>query len=151
MAVGGIGGVAGAIITRRLARRLGTARVLVLAALASGLSGLLLPLTSAGPAVAFYIVGAAVSGAGKSSGTVIIASFRQAYCPPRILGRVITTQRIFGYGTVPLGALPAGGLSTALGVRAALWAVIISALSGTLLLTPAIRADRNLPQAAAAA
>jgi len=47
---------------------------------------------------------------------------------------------------IPLGALLAGALGTALGVRDALWIVqVIFAASGLLLLTPRIRAVRDLP------
>jgi hypothetical protein len=63
-----------------------------------------------------------------------------------MLGRIIAGQRVLAYGTIPLGALLAGGLGTALGVRNALWAVLgVNALSGTFLLTPAIRSAKNLP------
>jgi predicted MFS family arabinose efflux permease len=146
VAAGGAGAVAGALMIRPLTERLGTARALILAALGSGLAGLLLPLTRPGPAVAFYIIGAAVMSAGTAGGSVIIVSFRQAYCPRLMLGRIITSQRILAYGTIPLGALVAGGLSTVIGVRDALWVILaIYALSGTLLLTPTIRANKNLP------
>ena len=79
-------------------------------------------------------------------GNVIIGSFRQRYCPPSLLGRVTASMRFLGYGMVPLGALLAGALGTALGVRDALWIVqVIFAASGLLLLTPRIRAARDLP------
>jgi predicted MFS family arabinose efflux permease len=146
----GVGGVAGAMAARRVARRLGTARTLLLAALGTGLFGLLIPLTGQGPRVLFYIVGSAVVGAGITGGGVIIVSFRQAYCPRTVLGRVITSQRVLVFGTMPLGALLAGGLGTALGVRNALWVILaIYVLSGALLLTPAISADKNLPSGSA--
>ena len=49
------------------------------------------------------------------------------------------------FGTIPLGALIAGGLGTALGVRAALWVTLTGyALSGTLL-TRDLRAHKDLP------
>jgi len=149
IAAGGVGGIAGAIITRRMAQRHGTARMLLLTALGSGAAGLLLPLARPGPAVAFFITGVALMGAAKASGSIIIVSFRQAYCPPGMLGRIIAGQRVLVYGTIPLGALLAGGLGTAFGVRNALWAVLgMNALSGTFLLTYAIRSAKNLPSAA---
>ena len=79
-------------------------------------------------------------------GNVIIGSFRQAYCPPPMLGRVTASMRFLGYGAVPLGALLAGALGTALGVRDALWVVQAAfAASGLLLLTRDMRTVRNLP------
>lgn len=65
---------------------------------------------------------------------------------PSLLGRVTASMRFLSYGMIPLGALLAGALGTALGVRDALWIVqVIFAASGLLLLTPRIRAARDLP------
>jgi hypothetical protein len=55
------------------------------------------------------------------------------------------------FGAVPLGALLAGALGTALGVRNGLWAdLALYAASGSLLLTRTIRTARDLPRAPAA-
>ncbi len=150
MATGGIGGVLGALVAGRLARWLGTARALLLAsALGTGLFGLLIPLTGTGPKVAYYVIGAAVVAAGIVVGNIIIGSFRQAYCPPEMLGRVAASMRFLAFGAIPLGALLAGGLGTALGVRNALWVILtIYALSGMLLLTRGIRTCKDMPNTA---
>lgn len=146
MAIGGIGGVIGAVVVRRMATRFGSARVLLLSALGTGLSGLLIPLTRPGGGVAFYVIGWAAEAAGVAMGSIIAASFRQAYCPPAMLGRVTASMRFLGFGVGPFGALAAGGLGTAFGIRPALWIMLgIDALSGTVLLTPAIRSRKNLP------
>lgn len=150
MATTGVGGIVGAVVSRRVAKRLGTAYALLLGMLGSGLFALLIPLTAPGPEATFYIVGSAVQVAGQTIGNVILASFRQAYCPPSMLGRVTASQRFLVYGTIPLGALTAGGLGTALGIHNALWAMCsLYALSGTVLLTRAIRADKSLPETTA--
>jgi predicted MFS family arabinose efflux permease len=147
MATGGIGGVLGALAAGGLARWLGTARALLLtSALGTGLFGLLIPLTGTGPKVVYYVIGAAVVAAGIVVGNIIIGSFRQAYCPPEMLGRVAASMRFLAFGAIPLGALLAGGLAVALGVRNALWAILaLYALSGVLLLTRGIRTRRDLP------
>lgn len=147
MATGGIGGVLGALVAGRLVRRLGTARALLwTSALGTGLFGLLIPLTGTGPKVAYYVIGAAVVAAGIVVGNIIIGSFRQAYCPPEMLGRVAASMRFLAFGAIPLGALLAGGLGAALGVRNALWVILtIYALSGMLLLTRGIRTCKDLP------
>jgi predicted MFS family arabinose efflux permease len=151
MATGGIGGMLGALAAGRLARWLGTARALLLtSALGTGLFGLLIPLTGTGPKVVYYVIGAAVVAAGIVVGNIIIGSFRQAYCPPEMLGRVAASMRFLAFGAIPLGALLAGGLAVALGVRNALWVILaIYALSGMLLLTRGIRTRRDLPGAPA--
>lgn len=152
MAAGGVGGVLGALAARRFARWLGTARTVVACALGSGLFGLLIPLTAPGPLVACFAVGSAAVAAGAVIGNVVVGSFRQAYCPASMLGRVVASMRLVSFGTIPLGALLAGGLGTVLPVRAALWIVLaIYALSATLLLTRAFREDRDLPGGTAAA
>jgi hypothetical protein len=83
--------------------------------------------------------------AGIAAANVIAGSFRQQYCPPAMLGRVTAATRFLAFGMIPLGSLLAGALGTALGVRGGLWVVqAIFAVSGLLLLTPALRADRDL-------
>ena len=151
MATGGVGGLLGALAAGRLARWLGTARALLLtSALGTGLFGLLIPLTGTGPKVAYYVIGAAVVAAGIVVGNIIVGSFRQAYCPPEMLGRVAASMRFLAFGAIPLGALLAGGLAVALGVRDALWVILaLYALSGVLLLTRGIRTRRDLPGAPA--
>jgi predicted MFS family arabinose efflux permease len=150
MATTGVGGIAGAMLARRVARRLGTARALLINVLGGGLFALLIPLTGTGPRATFYIVGSAIVGAGGTAGNIILVSFRQTYCPPPMLGRVTASQRFLVYGTIPLGALIAGGLGTVLGVRNALWVMLsVFALSGTVLLTRAFRTDKNLPDTTA--
>jgi hypothetical protein len=146
MAAGGVGGLLGALIAPRLARAFGTARTLVLTTVASGLAGLLIPLTARGPRVAFFVVGSMLVAAAIVVGNVILGSFRQHYCPPALLGRVTASMRFLAYGMIPLGALLAGALGTALGARGGLWIVqAIFAGSAAFLLTPRIRSARNLP------
>ena len=51
-----------------------------------------------------------------------------------MLGRATASMRFLGFGSVPFGALAAGGLGTALGIRGALWVILgVDALSGTIL------------------
>ena len=151
LATGGIGGVLGALVARALAGWLGTARALLWSALAAGLSGLLIPLTGTGWRTGCYVIGATVVAATVVVAGIIVGSFRQAYCPPEMLGRVTASMRFVAFGGIPLGALLAGALGTALGVRNGLWVILaIYALAGALLLTGDIRKDRDLPAAPAA-
>jgi MFS family permease len=145
-ATGGIGGLAGALAAGRLARTFGSARTLVLVNLGSGLFSLLIPLTARGPRIACYVIGSVVVSGGIIATNVIAASFRQEYCPPSMLGRATASMRLVSFGAVPLGALLAGALGTALGVRNGLWVdLALYAASGSLLLTRRIRTARDLP------
>ena len=142
IAAGGVGSLPGALLAPRLARTLGTARALMLTSLGCGLAGLLIPLTGRGPRLACYVIGSALVAGGIAAGNVIAGSFRQRYCPPSLLGRATASMRFLVYGMIPLGALLAGALGAALGVRAALWIVQgIFAAAAVFLLTPRIRAD----------
>lgn len=145
-AVPGLGGVLGALVTRRVTVRYGTARSLLLATWLGMPAALLIPLTGAGPLLACYVVGALVAYTGMGIGNIIIAAFRQAHSPPGMCGRVTATQRFFIFATSPIGALAAGGLGTWLGIRPALWIMIgMAAASGSLLYTRALTAGRDLP------
>jgi predicted MFS family arabinose efflux permease len=146
IATSGLGGLLGALVARRLTRVLGTARTLLLTTLGSGLTGLLIPLTAKGPRIACYVAGSALVAGGIVIGNVILGSFRQAYCPPAMLGRVTASMRFLTFGAIPLGALLAGALGTVLGIRNGLWAVLaIFAASGLFLLSRDIRTARDLP------
>jgi MFS family permease len=151
LAVPGISGLLGALTARRLTGRMGTARALLLSALAALPFGLLIPLTQPGPALAFYITGTLIAATGTATASIIIASFRQAYSPPGKRGRVTATMSVLIAGTSPFGALLAGALGAAIGVRAALWILFsIAALSGTVLLTRALTHSPDLPATALA-
>jgi Na+/melibiose symporter-like transporter len=146
IATSGMGGLLGTLAARPLTRRLGSARTLIVTALGSGLSSLLIPLSAPGPRLACYVAGAAGVSAGLAIGNVILRSFRQAYCPPAMLGRVTASMGFLVQGAVPLGGLLAGALGTLLGIRDGLWAVLaIFAASGLLLLAR----ERDLPERSA--
>ena len=152
LAVSGFGGIGGALAARRLARRAGSARALLLCAAAGGLSGLLIPLAGPGPRAAFFAAGATTVSAAIAVSNIVIGSFRQAYCPPALLGRVTATMSLLVRAGIPLGALAAGAIAAAVGIRGALWVLMTCfALSAALLATPAIRSARNLPRQPAAA
>jgi cation transporter-like permease len=78
---------------------------------------------------------------------VIVDSFMQAYVSPDIFGRVISGTWAVAFAMMPVGALLAGVLATALGVRAALWILtaLIAASGLTFLLTP-MRHLHDLPR-----
>jgi predicted MFS family arabinose efflux permease len=147
----GFGGLLGALVARPLGRRFGTARA-VLIADAGGLSfALLLPLTAAGPRLAFASVAMICAACGVVIGNVIVVSFVQTYVPPDILGRVTSATRAVSFAMMPVGALLAGTLATALGVRGALWILTaLIAASGLLYLLTPMRHLRDLPQRPAA-
>jgi predicted MFS family arabinose efflux permease len=148
LAASGFGGVTGALATGQIIRRYGTARGLLVTAFAGMPFSLLIPLAGPGWRLAFFPLGAMIAFSSMTAATVILSSFRQAYCPPDMLGRVVATMRFLLYGASPIGALLGGILATWLGTRNALWITLTATvLSGLLLTARTFREDRDLPQA----
>jgi predicted MFS family arabinose efflux permease len=149
LAVPGVSGVVSALTARRLAARAGAARALLLAALAMIPFGLLIPLAGPGPRLAWYVAGTLIAATGTAVASIIVFSFKQRYAPREMLGRVSATSQVLLYATSPLGAVAAGALGNAIGVRPALWIMLtIAALSGLILLTPALTRHHDLPEQA---
>ena len=147
LSLASLGGVAGAMLSGPVVRRLGSARGLFALEVASGLSALLIPLTTGGAGLAWLVVGNAGVAAFVVAGNVISASFRQRYCPPELLGRVTASMRVLNYGTMPVAAVVAGALATAVGLRTTMWVGTAGVLAAALLLLvgPLTR-SRDLPE-----
>ena len=106
---------------------------------------LLIPLAAPSRLVPVVVGGVAVS-AGVVAGNVVKDSFRQAYAPRHLLGRVITGMQFVNYGAMPLGALLGGLLGTVLGLRPTVWFMTATfVLANGLLLTGPLRRHRDLP------
>ncbi|GIF73642.1 MFS transporter [Asanoa siamensis] len=141
-----LGGVLGAATGSALGRRLGTARTLLAAALLTPPFGLLLPLAEPGWRLALGIAGLAVLVAGLSAGNVVKGSFRQAYVPHGLLGRVTVSMQLLNYGTIPLGALIGGALGATVGLRATIWLTMAAVVAaGWIVLFGPLRHSRDLP------
>ncbi|SMC88986.1 MFS transporter [Lentzea albidocapillata] len=147
LTAGGLGGITGALLATKIASRFGNARALVLTELFTAPFGLLIPFTTKGSGLVLFIAGMIITGLGVSVSNVITSSFRQAYCPPHLLGRVITSTRFLTYGVLPVGAITGGTLATALDTRTAVFVVCLGqALIVSLLLASPIRKHRSLPE-----
>ncbi|WP_344117869.1 MFS transporter [Streptomyces blastmyceticus] len=149
-AVGGAGGVLGALLVRRCVARFGTARSLLLFELGVPALAPLTALTTRGAGLVFFVVGYAAVSLGVVAGNVIKAGFIQGYCASGVLGRVTACSAFLNYGTLPLGALAAGGLGTWLGLRTTMWLLTVGMpLAALILYCSPIRARRDLPVRAA--
>ncbi|RKT54242.1 MFS transporter [Saccharothrix australiensis] len=149
LALAGSGAVLGALAVRRFTARTGTARGLLLIALCTAPFALLMPLSTGGVGLLWFVVGGFVLDAGIAAVNVIIGSFRQRYCPREVLGRVTASMRTVSNGALPLGALLGGALGTFLDLRAAMWVAAASQLVCVVfLLTRHLRRLRDLPVAA---
>ncbi|WP_406278982.1 MFS transporter [Embleya sp. NBC_00896] len=146
IAIGSIGGVAGAFVGRRVAARIGTARATIAFELGLPVLVLLVPLTGEGVRLVLFAVGNFAMVAGVVAGNVIKAGFQQRYCPPRLLGRMTASMQFINYGTIPLGAVLAGTLGSTIGVRPTVWVMAAAIPSAALILlfSPVAR-HRDLP------
>ncbi|PAZ16947.1 MFS transporter [Streptomyces sp. SA15] len=144
---GSTGGIVGALVATRVSRRFGTARGLLLLQVATAPFALLLPMTTAGPGLLLFAMGAFLVGIGISVANIVVGSFRQAYCPPHMLGRVVATAMMINHSTIPLGSLLGGVLGDAVGYRPAMWITTgLVAPSWLILAASPMRRERDLPQ-----
>jgi MFS family permease len=121
IAVASLGGVAGGVMSGRLSRLIGSARIIWVSMLVLGLPQLLVPLAEPGWRLALFPIGLAASSFSAVVYNVAQVSYRQAICPPRLLGRMNAAVRWVVWGTLPLGGLLGGVFGAWLGVRATLW------------------------------
>jgi MFS family permease len=148
MALSSVGGVAGAAVAPRLARRFGTARAFIGCELVASPAALLVPLAAPGPRAALFAVGGFLVIAGVVGGNVLNATWSQTYIPRELRGRVSTCSGLVNYGGIPLGALCAGVLATALGTHDSMWVMTgLLALCPALLLVSPLRGRRDFPAA----
>ncbi|WP_043791597.1 MFS transporter [Amycolatopsis balhimycina] len=127
LAAAALGGIAGALLSGRLAARLGVFRAALASLASAGLAVMLLGLAAWPPTA---VAGFAVFGFGTAVYQTLTVSFRQADVPAELLGRVNGVYRLIGTGTAPLGALAAGALAGAQGLRSP----FLAAGAGILLL-----------------
>lgn len=147
LTLGSIGGIVGALIATRFTRRFGTARGLLFLQAVTTPFALLLPMTTAGPGLPLFAVGGFLVGLGISVANVVVGSFRQAYCPPHMLGRVVATAMMINHSTIPLGSLLGGLLGDAVGYRPAMWIMTgLVAPSWLILAMSPMRRERELPR-----
>ena len=90
-----------------------------------GAVGLLLPLAAQGWRLSLFAVGLLGFSFSVVLYNVAQLSYRQAICPPELLGRMNAAVRWIVWGALPLGSLAGGALGTLIGVRPALWVGMI--------------------------
>jgi MFS family permease len=146
LAANAVGSVIGTVFAAPIERRLGKPNLLLACVLVLVVSNTTLALTTNA-----VLVGAAFALGGTILGAFNVAyqSLRQRVAPDRILGRVVATFRMLGWGALPLGAALGGVIGEAFGLRA----VFATAAVVTLLLAPArlLVTERRIRDAEAAA
>ena len=108
---------------------------------------LLVPLAEPGWRVTAFVVGLAGFWFSAVVYNVAQVSYRQAICPPRLLGRMNAAVRWVVWGTVPLGGLLGGAFGTWLGVRTTLWIAFAGSwLAGWWVFFSPLRTMRDVPE-----
>ncbi|GGO29353.1 MFS transporter [Micromonospora parathelypteridis] len=144
-----VGGIVGGLASARLARVVGTARIIWIAPLGIGWTVLLVPAAQSGWGPAAYTVGMAGMGVVFAIFNSASVSYRQRVCPPELLGRMTASVRFVIFGVMPVGALAGGLLGSWLGVRPTLWIAAVGVwASGLLLYFSPLRRWRDLPDEA---
>ena len=119
IAMGGVGGLAGAALAPWLTRRLGPGRMILLAGLGGGATLFLIPLAAGPPLVAMAILAAAqlIGDALQTTAGVGSATLRQTVLPPDQLGRAGGAFATGSAAAGVVGALTGGALGAMIGPR----------------------------------
>jgi MFS family permease len=121
--LGAVGGLAGAVATPHIVRRLGEARAIPISSIGFSVIAVFLPIAAMVPSIAFPLL---VAQGFVGSFTVLLynitqVTFRQRITPPRLLGRMNASVRFVVWGVMPIAALLSGVLATWLGVVTTMW------------------------------
>jgi len=131
----GLGAILGASVADRVIRVLGLGRTMILGV---GTMAVGMALTVFSKFGVLALVFAFVMLCGIGLVNVPIATIRQVYTPPAMLGRVITASRALSWGTLPIGALIGGLLAERMNYAAVVRStpIILIALALWLFTTP---------------
>jgi MFS family permease len=138
LGAGAIGGVLGALATRRLAARLGVGLVYTLGCLVFTAPLILVPLAGGSEPTILAMLFAAefASGFGLMALDISIGSIFASVIPDQLRSRVSGAFSAVNYGVRPLGALAGGLLGSSIGLRPTLWIATVGGLAGFFLLLP---------------
>jgi MFS family permease len=146
---GSVGGLLGATLTPRIARWMGEGRVIVVSAFVCSASFIMIPLSSllhGTAAVVLLSTGEFVTMFCVLVYNITQVTLRQRLCPPRLLGRMNASIRCLVWGVMPIAALVAGGLGSAIGIVPTIWVAFGGGmLAGLFVLFSPLPGMRELP------
>jgi MFS family permease len=142
-----VGGLLGALVTKRIAARIGVGWAYAAGCLLFTAPLVLWPLAHGSISLILFMLFAAefVSGFGVMMLDISIGTIFAAVIPDRLRSRVTGAFQAANYGTRPLGALLGGLLGSVLGLRPALWVATIGGMAGFVLLLPTPLPRYRLP------
>ena len=145
-----IGGMAGALATKRIAARIGDGWAYALGCLLFTAPLVGWPLAHGRLPVVLAVLFAAefASGFGLMLLDITIGAIFAAVIPDTLRSRVTGAFQAVNYGTRPIGALLGGLIATAIGLRPALWIATVGGIAGFFLLLPTPLPRYRLPTSA---
>jgi len=137
LALANLGGLAGAVLARRISSRLGVGPAIAVGG-ACSTALILVPLAPQSQPIPFLVASGLVMTFGVVLFNITGLSFQQEITPDRMLGRLNASRRFLVWGVIPLGALTGGALASVIGLRATLFvgAIGISFAVIPILLSP---------------
>jgi MFS family permease len=152
--MGGIGALAGALISRAMVRRLGLGRTLLTTSMLSLACAMFIPLAGSSATGGEYalIVGFLVAHQLLSDGfsvafVIQAVTLRQIVLPRETLGRANAAIHVVTSGLLPVAAVIAGVIAEVAGTLFAVWVGVLVGLVAPLLLWP-LRGLREMPPSA---
>ncbi|NML51330.1 MFS transporter [Streptomyces sp. R302] len=145
LACDGVGALAGAAVTTRLAATIGSARASLAATAVGAVITLCMPLAHSSWTAVCFGLGQAGFAAGITAFSILTRTHRQSVTPPDLLPRVVASVRFFTWGAIPIGALLGGSSAEAFGARNALFAgCAVAFLAPLALFLSKVRHTRDL-------
>ena len=150
LAVGGVGSLFGALLTRRLSSQFGLGKSLVIAFVLMPAPLLLVPLAGGSTSPALIVaIAEFFTGVGVMVLDVGLGALYASVVPDPLRARVSGAFLLVNYGVRPIGALAGGLLAAAVGLQATMWVTAIGGLAGVLWLLPSpMPRLRDLPRTA---
>jgi MFS family permease len=125
IAMGGVGSLAGAVLSRTMARVLGVGRTMIMTSALSLACTLFIPLaasaTSHAMMIGLLIAHQLLSDCFAVAFIILAVTLRQTVLPRELLGRANAAIHVCTTGVLPLAALAAGGLAQVIGILASVW------------------------------
>ncbi|MEU6217678.1 MFS transporter [Streptomyces sp. NPDC047022] len=151
MAGAAIGGIAGGAFAGRLAKKVGSARIIWVSVLVFSAPQVIAAAAWRGWGVLLFPLGWGIAYFSGMVYNIAQLSYRQSVTPPEMMGRMNAAVRWVVWGTLPLGGVLGGVLGTLIGVRPALCLAFIGSwAAGWFVFFSPLRHMRDVPRPAPA-
>jgi len=152
--IGGASALVGALFATQVTNRLGVGNTIALGLFSYGVFGFLIPLALSDQiwiAAIFFVLPQILGDGFWIMHDINKTSLQQSIIPENYLGRVIGTMKVSEMAAALLGVSIAGVVAETVGLRAALFVgLALVLIAAAVLLHPAIRSIKTIPELAAA-